>query len=103
MHPPPFRLDQKLSDWIDCHLELHCRACNGRSVVYPMRLVIKRHGNGLFSELLPKLRCSKCKGPPAPAYLCASPNRTGGHGGPAPDWAIQIIPENEMFNISRGK
>jgi hypothetical protein len=94
MHPPPFRLDHRLSDWPDCHLELRCAPCHGRSVFYPIKLLIKRHGDRVFSAILQKLVCSRCKRRPQAVFLCASPHRFGGHGGPLPDWAIELIPEN---------
>jgi hypothetical protein len=92
MHPPAFRTDQKLSDWPECHLELQCATCSGRSAIYPMKLFIKLHGNAKFSDLLQKLLCKQCGNRPSAVYLCASPQRQGGHGGPRPDWAIQLVP-----------
>jgi len=35
MHSPTFRLDHRLSDWPDCHLELRCQPCRDRSTVPP--------------------------------------------------------------------
>jgi hypothetical protein len=68
VHPPPFRRTQRLSDWPDCRLELHCR--RGQSV-YPVRLLMRDHGDRTFAEVLAKLRCKQCRKPPAPVYLCA--------------------------------
>jgi hypothetical protein len=96
VHPPPFRYDHKLSDWPDCWLEMRCRKCNGRSAVTPMKLLIRKHGDRTFLDLIPRLRCSQCRSAAAPVYLCASPQRTGGYGGPGTDWAIEIVPENEL-------
>ena len=62
MHPPPFRLGQRLSDWPDCCLELHC--CRGQPV-FPVRLLIRDHGDRTFAEVLTKLRCKQCRKPPA--------------------------------------
>lgn len=87
MHPPPFRLTHRLSDWLACNLELTC--CRGQSV-YPLRLLVQRHGDRTFAELLPRLRCRQCKSPPAPVYLCAG-HRQHCHGAP-PDWAIELVP-----------
>jgi hypothetical protein len=42
MHPPPFRLTHRLSDWPDCRLELHC--CRG-ATVYPVRLLMTNSGD----------------------------------------------------------
>jgi hypothetical protein len=68
VHPPPFPLGQRLSDWPDCRLELHC--CRGQSVL-PVRLMLRDHSDRTFAQVLAKLRCQKCHRPPAPVYLCA--------------------------------
>ena len=73
MHPPPFHLGQRLSEWPDCRLELNC--CRGQS----------------FAEVLAKLRCQKCRKPRAPVYLCAG-HRAFTMGAPA-DWAIELVPK----------
>jgi hypothetical protein len=97
VHPPPFRPNHRLSDWPDCHLEMHCSGCNGRTVITPIKLLIAHHGNVQFADLLPKLRCSKCQNRPAPVFLCASPMRKGGHGGPKPDWALELVPDGGLL------
>jgi hypothetical protein len=68
MHPPPFRVSHHLSDWPDCRLELNY--CRGQ-VIFPVRLLMTRHGDPSFQTLLRRLRCERCKRPPAPVYLCA--------------------------------
>src|ERR1700722_2730019 len=65
-----FRRQQRLSDWPDCRLELHC--CRGQSV-FPVRLLMRDHGDRTFAEVLAELRCRQCRKPPAPVYLCAGP------------------------------
>jgi hypothetical protein len=87
MHPPPFRPQHHLSDWPDCQFELHC--CRGMTL-YPVRLMIEQRGDVSFAELLPRLRCKKCRRPPAPVYLCAG-HREYNSGAP-PDWAIELVP-----------
>jgi hypothetical protein len=87
MHPPPFRLDHRLSDWPACSLELQC--CKG-ATLYPVRLLRQGHGDQTFWEILRRLRCKSCKRPPAPVYLCAG-HRQHNHGAP-PDWAIELVP-----------
>jgi len=87
MHPPPFRLAHRLSDWPDCRLELHC--CQG-ATIFPLRLLAADRGDRTFAEILPRLRCKHCKRPPAPVYLCAG-HREHNHGAPA-DWAIELVP-----------
>jgi hypothetical protein len=88
MHPPPFRLSQKLSDWPACSLELNC--CKGRGV-YPLRLMMRELSDRTFARVLPQLRCRTCGKPPAPVYLCAG-HREGGNLGSPPDWAIELVP-----------
>jgi hypothetical protein len=60
MHPPLFRKQQRLSDWPECVIELHCQHCRGGSVALPMRLLIKRQGDMTFENLLRRLRCKRC-------------------------------------------
>ena len=87
MHPPPFRLTHRLADWPDCRLELHC--CRG-ATVYPVRLLMTGYPGLTFGQLLARLRCKRCRGSPAPVYLCAG-RREHNHGAP-PDWAIELVP-----------
>jgi hypothetical protein len=51
-----------------------------------------RHGDMPVLEAVKRSKCSKCRGPPAPVYLCASHHRQFMHG-PQPDWAIELVPE----------
>jgi hypothetical protein len=89
MHPPPLRLDHRLSDWPECCLEVHC--CKG-TVMFPTKLLIERHGDRTLVAVLKNQRCSHCGKPPAPVHLCAGWHRS--HvGGAAPDWAIELVPE----------
>jgi hypothetical protein len=85
--PPPFRLEHRLSAWPDCRLELKC--CRGATIL-PVRLLAQDYGDRTFAELLRRLRCAKCKRPPAPVYLCAG-HREHNHGAAA-DWAIELVP-----------
>ena len=88
MHPPPFRPDHRLSDWLDCSLEL-CRCKD--TTVYPVRLLVAQHGNRTFEQVLSRLRCQRCGKKPAPVYLCAGSRRHS--GGAAADWAIELVAE----------
>jgi hypothetical protein len=87
VHPPPFRLGHRLSDWPACGLELHC--CKG-VVIWPVRLLATKHGDLTFGQVIARLRCERCGGRPAQVYLCA------GHrvhvSGAAADWAIELVP-----------
>ncbi|MDR3529014.1 MAG: hypothetical protein P4L90_00450, partial [Rhodopila sp.] len=49
MHPPPFRIDHRLSDWSRCGLELHC--CTGKTVL-PPRVPIDPNSDPTFAESL---------------------------------------------------
>ena len=90
MHPPAFHLDHTLSDWPDCTLELRC-PCSPRVTLMPMRLLADRHGDRAFRAVLAALRCSTCKGKPAPVYLVAGHHRTHACG-PGADWALEMVP-----------
>ena len=57
----------------------------------PTRMLATAHGDVTFGVLIRRLRCGKCKVPPATIYLCAG-QREYLHGG-QPDWAVQLIPE----------
>jgi hypothetical protein len=87
MHPPAFRAAHHLSDWPECRLELNC--CRGQ-IVIPVRLLMREHGDQTFAAVLARLRCQRCKGSPAPVYLCAGGREHAG-GAPA-DWAIELVP-----------
>ncbi len=88
MHPPPFHLGQRLSDWPRCALDLHC-PCRG-TVLLPVQMLLERGGR-TFGTVLTALWCSKCGGKPAPVYLVAGHHLTFNHG-PLPDWAVEVVP-----------
>jgi hypothetical protein len=88
MHPPAFRPTHHLSDWPDCRLEVHC-VCSRRVVMLPVRLLLER-GDRPFALVIAALRCSACRGKPAPVYLVAGQSRTFLHG-PPPDWAVELV------------
>jgi hypothetical protein len=95
MHPL-FRKQQRLSDWPDCVIELHCLQCRGGSVGYPVRLLMKRNGDMSFENLLRRLRYKRCRGGnPAPVYLVAGHHRTA-RSGPTADWSIELVPPPEV-------
>ena len=99
MHPPDFNLHQhRLSNWPNCTMELWCWSpeCKGRSSHPPIRMLRAQHGNPTFAELLRRLRCQRCRRPPAPVYLVAGFHRSR-CGGPAADWAIELIEPPRPF------
>ena len=57
----------------------------------PMRLLAERHGDRPFRAVLAALRCSSCRGRPAPVYLVAGYTRTFKYGAP-PEWALELVP-----------
>ena len=67
MHPPPFRLGQRLSDWPDCRLELNC--CRGQSVL-PVRMLIRDYGAGHSPRCWPSCG-ARSAGSPLPRCICA--------------------------------
>ena len=92
MHPPLFRKQHRLSDWPSCVVELYCPRCRGGSVGSPVRLLIERHGDMTFENLLRRLRCKRCRAvKPAPVYIVAGHHRTASYG-PDPDWSIELVP-----------
>ena len=56
----------------------------------PVRLLLER-GDRTFNAVFRVLRCSKCRGRPAPVYLVAGFHRTFNHG-PEPDWSVELVP-----------
>ena len=90
MHPPVFRIQDLLSDWPDCFLDLQCPSCS-KPAIYPVALLRSDHGDVAFERLLPRLRCKTCRVAPAPVYLCASHMRTFVYGG-SPQWAVELVP-----------
>jgi hypothetical protein len=63
----------------------------------PVRLLLRKHGDRTFNELLQRLRCEKCGSHPAPIYLCASHFRRGSSLSKTADWAVELVgpPKNE--------
>jgi hypothetical protein len=57
----------------------------------PVRLLLRRHGDRSFNDLLQKLRCEKCGSHPAPVYLCASHFRRGNSLGAMADWSVEFV------------
>lgn len=92
MHPPPFSMDQKLSDWPDRHLEIRC-SC-GRSSHPATKLLIREIGDRPFKLFLSRLQCKECKHSAAPVYLVAGRSRTQ-CGGETPGWAVELIPPQQ--------
>ena len=88
MHPPVFHLDQRLSDWPECWLELRC-PCSPRTVLHPVKMLLQR-GDRPFRGVLAALRCSACRGKPAPVYLVAGHHREPGKG-TGPDWSLVLV------------
>ena len=88
MHPPIFRTQQRLSDWPECFLHLHCPACR-KPVIYPVAMLRAECGDVTFEALLPRLKCKECGTRPAPIYLCATHIRTFSYGGP-PQWSVEL-------------
>lgn len=62
-----------------------------RCAVYPLRLMMREHGERLFGAGVAWLRREQCGKPPAPVYLCAD-HREGGSLGSPPGWSIEPVP-----------
>ena len=91
MHPPHFTPNQRLSDWPECIVEVRC--CTGIYPI-PVKMLLAKHGDLTFADLLRKLRCSRCRKHAAPVYVNASHHRTA-CGGPPPGWSIELRPGPE--------
>ncbi len=89
MHPSDYHPSHRLSDWPDCVLEVRC-PCSGRVTLLPTRFLIERRGDQTIRAVLTALRCSACKGKPAPVFLVAGPCRTSNFG-PPPAWALELV------------
>ena len=89
MRPPLFTVEQRLSDWPACWLEVRC-PCLARMTMLPVRLLLEQ-GDRSFKSVLAALRCRDCRGRPAPVYLIAGHSRTFGGAG-QPDWAVELVP-----------
>lgn len=87
MHPPAFRPSQRLLDWPNCRLEMHCGIC-GSTVLSPTKLIAERHGNQTFSEVLGRVKCRRCGIQPESVYLCAGHRKQ--NGGAPSDWVIEL-------------
>jgi hypothetical protein len=53
LHPSAFHLDQRLSDWPECWLELRC-PCSPRTVLHPVKMLLQR-GDRPFRSVLAAL------------------------------------------------
>jgi hypothetical protein len=86
MHSPPFHPSHTLGDWPECWLEARCAQC-GKVTIAALKTL------GVASlpvlDLITRLRCGGA-GRAVPVYLCAAPHRTF-HGGPRPEWAIELV------------
>lgn len=89
MHPPAFHPSHRLSEWPECRIEVRC-PCSPRVTLLPVRMLLDR-GDRPFAAVVKALRCSACKGQPAPVFLVAGQSRTH-TGGAAPDWAVELVP-----------
>jgi len=56
-----------------------------------VKYLIEQHGTRTIHAVVGSLRCSACKGKPAPVYLVAGETRTFMHG-PPPAWALELVP-----------
>ena len=89
MHPPTFHRSQPLSAWPGCSLEVAC-PCSPRVTMLPVRMLLAQRGDITFGAVLDGLRCSACRGKPAPVYLVAGHNRRFINGPPA-DWSLELV------------
>lgn len=80
----------RLADLSGYWLEIEC--CGGTTLI-PFRLLHARYGDKpQLRDLVPRLRCRKCRQPPIQARVNETHNRLP-RGGAAPGWSVQIIPQ----------
>lgn len=77
----------RLSDHIGRWLEVTC--CKG-IVMYPLRLMTLRHGDATIGQVVDRLRCKKCKGPPKSVILHEN-HQTVDYGGSKAGWAVRLV------------
>jgi hypothetical protein len=68
---------------------LHIQCCKG-VVIYPVKLMASRYGDGRLSDALNRLRCLACGGAPASVWLSETPNLEPCGGAP-PGWSIELV------------
>ena len=91
----PFSLEQRLSQWNGCVLEVRCR-CSPRMVMIPVRLLLG-DGDRQFKSVVARLRCAACGGPPKQVFLVAGHHRHYAGSAP-PDWSIPLLNHEEPFD-----
>ncbi len=90
MDPAKFTIDDPLSAWLECFLEVRC-SCE-RVTLVPVRLLIARRRNPSFRELVGRLRCGRCGARPASVYLCETHFRHSRGLGVQAGWSIELVP-----------
>ena len=79
-----------LADLSGYWLEIEC--CGGMTLI-PFRLLHARYGDKpRLRDLVPRLRCRKCRQPPARAWVSETHHRLP-RGGSAPGWSVKILPQ----------
>ena len=84
-----FALNATIEDLDGTWLEIRC--CRGVTYVPIGSLAVRRRHLATLGEVLPRLRCSACHGPPHGLALVENPAGLSGVGGPPPGWVIKLV------------
>lgn len=80
----------RLIEMDGCWFEASCTGC-GHSVHLPIKLMAQRYPpNTQIGSIVARLKCQRCKVPPARLWLTETPIRTPCKGAP-PGWSIQLL------------
>ena len=75
-------------------LEVRCR-CSPRAVMVPVRLLLG-DGDRPFKNVIRRLRCRTCGGPPKQVFLIAGHHRHYAGSAP-PDWSVPLLNDTERL------
>jgi hypothetical protein len=87
-HPPPFHISHTIADWPECYLQFYCPGCQKGAGQW---LIGAGPPTALILDVVAKLKCTKCRVPAEPVYLCATRFREF-MGGERPSWALELVP-----------
>jgi hypothetical protein len=77
----------RLSALVTCWIEISC--CKGK-VLYPVKLMLRRHPDMRLGYAVDRLRCGRCKGPPREVWLNQVQQRENCMGAP-PGWSVRLL------------
>lgn len=81
-------LASPLSRFAECWLYLAC-TCEGRSVLFPVKLLMRERRVTTLAGVVRHLRCRHCRQRPTTVYLQEDRSRTENSGAP-PGWSLPL-------------